>query len=188
MPVPVDPGTYAVTARAPHKKEWRGELVVPEKSTAAVTFSVPALADEAPTPPPPQAVTAAPPPTPEVSGGEGGGNWRMPAALVAGGVGLAGLAVGAVFGLRTLSKEKDADAECEGRYCSPKGLDLHDQSRQASTVSTVGFAVGAVGLGLGTYFLLSSGGKAPAAPKAGALEWAPRVSKQGLGLQLEGTW
>ncbi|HEU4412050.1 MAG TPA: hypothetical protein VFS43_42810 [Polyangiaceae bacterium] len=188
VPIPVDPGTYAVSASAPHKITWKGELVVPEKSTAAVPFAVPALADEPPAPPPPPPTATAAPTAPEPEPPSGGGNWRLPAGLVAGGVGLAGLAVGTVFGLRTLAKESDADEECEGRYCSTRGLELHDESRRAATVSTVGFAAGVVGLGLGTYFLLSSGGRAPGAPKAGALEWAPHLSRQGLGLQVEGTW
>ncbi len=188
VPIPVDPGTYAVTASAPHKKEWSGELVVPEKSAAAVPFAVPPLAAEAPAPAPaPAPAATAPEAAPEAA--PQGGDWRRPAAYVAGSVAVAGLALGAVFGLRTLSKESRADKECDGRFCSAEGLSLHDDARQAATVSTVGFAVGAIGLGLGTYFLLSSGGQpASAPPKAGALGWSPRFGRQGAGLQLEGTW
>jgi hypothetical protein len=184
---PVDPGTYLVVSRAPHKKDWTGELVVPAKPSV-VPFTVPALADEAPPPPPPPPpVAAAPVRAPEPRPSDGALGWRLPAAIVAGGVGLAGVAVGTVFGLRTLAKESSADEECEGQFCSQRGLDLHAESRRAATVSTVGFAAGAVGLGLGTYFLLT-GGRPAGAPKGSELGLAPRLGRQGLGLQIEGTW
>ena len=61
-------------------------------------------------------------------------------------------------------------------------------ARRASTVSTVGFAAGVLGLGLGTYFMLSSGGPSASAPKAGGVGVSPRLGRQGLGLQVEGTW
>jgi hypothetical protein len=189
--IPVDPGTYTVTAAAPHKKEWSGELVVPDKP-GTFPFTVPTLVGEpepAAAPPPAAIATPAPPPARDEVEARGPG-WRPAAAIAAGGLGLAGVAVGTIFGLRTLSKKADADEQCEGQYCSQAGLTLHDEARSASTLSTVGFVAGALGLGLGAYFWLSAGDDGGhGAPKGAAVRWSPGPGRPGPGmLHLEGTW
>ena len=74
------------------------------------------------------------------------------------GVGAAGVVVGGVTGIMVLNKKKTADAHCypELRACDQEGVDANESGRTLGTVSTIGFAVGLVGLGLGTYFILTS--------------------------------
>lgn len=72
------------------------------------------------------------------------------------GVGAAGVVVGTVFGLRSLSLKKDRDAECPTSTCTTtKGVELDQDARTAATWSTVGFVVGAAGLGTATVLFLT---------------------------------
>lgn len=64
------------------------------------------------------------------------------------GVGAAGVVVGTAFGIRTLSLKQQRDDECPTEACnSEKGVQLDEDARRSATWSTIGFAVGAVGLG-----------------------------------------
>jgi hypothetical protein len=100
-------------------------------------------------------------------------------ALAAGGVGLAGIALGTVFGLQSKSLHDDSQAPgvCTKSACDTlHGVDLIDRARNAGNVSTVAFVVGGAGL------------------VAGATLWftAPRSGPQlalGIGtVQIRGSW
>ena len=68
-------------------------------------------------------------------------------ALVAGGVGVVGVAVGSIFGLMAKSDNDQALKNCRtSTLCTPTGLTQTDDAKSAATVSTIGFVVGAVGL------------------------------------------
>jgi hypothetical protein len=87
------------------------------------------------------------------------------ASYVALGVGVVGVGIGTVFGLKTRSKTKEADdlaAQC-GSDCrttdpqAPQIVELDDQAHSAKTVSVIGFVVGGVGIATGvTLFVLSN--------------------------------
>jgi hypothetical protein len=85
------------------------------------------------------------PPSPTTPQRRGLGMQRV-LALVAGGVGVAGVAVGTVFGLESISKHDDALKACPAACTGPNGVTLWNQARSAGDLSTVGFVVGAVGL------------------------------------------
>ncbi len=62
------------------------------------------------------------------------------------------------------AKDKlDDPALCDASSCSSKGAEVQEQGKLYSTVSTVGFSVGIVGLGVGAYLLFF--GSDDAAPK-----------------------
>ena len=68
------------------------------------------------------------------------------------------MGLGTFFGARALSAKADVDAGCPtSRTCSDDGLDAVDRGKTAATISTIGFAVGVVAVGVGVYMLLSSG-------------------------------
>ncbi len=98
-------------------------------------------------------------------------------AYVAGGVGVVGVAVSAITGVMALSKKSAMKDHCNERVeCDAEGLDAARAGRTLSSVSTVAFAVGAVGLGVGGYLALTSGPKATgvsvrATPGGAALGW-----------------
>ena len=70
------------------------------------------------------------------------------------GVGVAGAATGTIAGVMTLEKKQVADENCDEdrKVCNQRGKDANDSGRLLGTVSTIGFAVGALGLG-GAFYL-----------------------------------
>lgn len=78
-------------------------------------------------------------------------------AYAAYGLGAAGLAAGAGFGIAAFVKRSDLDNECGSPPRCPRsaGPDI-DTARSYARIANVGFAVGAFGGALGTYFLLTS--------------------------------
>jgi hypothetical protein len=73
--------------------------------------------------------------------------WQKPAAIVAGGVGIAGLALGTVFVLRAKSKYDDSLAQCpsSSNLCAPQGVSLRDDARSAGNIATAAYVGGAGG-------------------------------------------
>jgi hypothetical protein len=76
-------------------------------------------------------------------------------AYVAFGVGGLGLIVGTVAGIVASNKESALD--CPNLRCPVSEHDDLDSARSMALVSTVGFAVGAVGAGAGLVLLLTAG-------------------------------
>jgi hypothetical protein len=146
--VPVDPGTHVVTAEAPGKRSWRGEVLVRANGDTE-TVRVPALEDM-PAPPLPARRAEAPAPR---AAARGGRDW----AYVVGGAGLLGVALGAAFGMRAITKRRDSNAVvARDGYSSPEAVDLNDQAKTAAWISDVAVGVGLVGIGVGTYLLVSA--------------------------------
>jgi hypothetical protein len=147
--MPLDPGKHEIVISAAGFSEKREtiELAEGERRTVPV----------APGPKEADSSTLDPGPPPD-----SGGSSDKTLAYVLGGVGIAGVVVGGVAGVMTLQKKSVADDECDDalKICSQEGKDANDAGRTLGTVSTIGFVVGAIGLGAGAYFLLSdSGGK-----------------------------
>jgi len=154
VPVPIDPGDHTVVVTAPGYRAWQRTVTVP--SGAGVTgVDVPALEKEGAAPPATTPAPAAEPPTEKSSIGS-----RWPA-LVAAGVGVAGVAVGSVFGLKSMSKADDAKAYCrpDNSCWDNRGLALKEDAIAAGNVSTIAFVVGGVGLAAGAvlWFTLPDG-------------------------------
>jgi Protein of unknown function (DUF1566) len=78
-------------------------------------------------------------------------------ALVVGGAGVAGAAVGTVFALRSKSKWNDAKQAC-GAGCGPgsPAYALNDQSKQAGTLAIVAFVASGVALATGVVLWLTA--------------------------------
>jgi hypothetical protein len=114
--------------------------------------------------------------------GGGGGSALKVVGLVAGGLGIVGLGLGAGFGLAALST-KSAHCDSSGACDPGTARTAYDRA----TVSTAGFVAGGVLLGLGaTLFLLapSGGTEHPAA----SVTIGPMVGSSAGGLELGGTW
>ncbi len=154
LPVDVDPGEHTFTFEIAGHPPVTRKLTVRESSRSVerVTIGVP--------PPQQNTQTTQPPPDePSPSSGQ-----RIAGASVAG-LGLVGVVVGGLFGLRAISKSADSKAYCgqpgNPNLCSPEGVTLREDSRTAGTVSTVAFVVGGVGLAAGAvlWFTAGSGSK-----------------------------
>ncbi|MBW2456474.1 MAG: hypothetical protein JRI68_18295 [Deltaproteobacteria bacterium] len=82
-----------------------------------------------------------------------GGDFLFPMktwALIAGGVGVAGIVVGGVTGGLVFAKKGDVEDNCADQVCNQDGKDAADSAATLGMVSNVTFAVGIVGLAAGT--------------------------------------
>jgi hypothetical protein len=154
--LPIDPGTHRVVVSAPGHAEKRfvidivegqqKELLVgpgPEKPAAAAPPVLPATPPPAPLKPEP-----APKPDTRVLG------------YTIGGVGVAGIGTALILGGVALGKKSTVKDHCntQTHNCDDQvGVDAASSGSTLSTVSTVAFIVGAAAVGVGAYFVLSSG-------------------------------
>lgn len=152
--VPVDPGEYALVASAPGHVSWKVRVRIDLGETKHIP--VPTL-EHTPPPPTPSAsasVTDSAPPSPETSS-------RTTWGWVLGGAGLASLAVGGYFGLRALSKDAESEDDCHGLDCGRAGADLNRDARRSANIANVFVPLGLVGVGLGTWLIVSSPKREP---------------------------
>jgi hypothetical protein len=181
---PADPGVHKIEASAPGYRTARAEATLAEGASGSVNLrlepdpnAAPAAGGAPPAsptasgvypnagaPPPPSAPGAAAP-IAAPAGAETSGSSNVPAYLLLG-TGVVGVAVGSIFGAKVLSKKSDLDEVCrEKMRCPPSAQSDIDSMKSAATLSTVGFAVGGVALGVGVIMLLVS---KPSSSSAGA--------------------
>jgi hypothetical protein len=164
---PTDPGTYSLEVTAPGRKPWSTSVVVPEDGGTA-TVRVPVLellpkAERTENDQPRVPERALAPKAEERS-------WlsrRWPV-IPAAAVGLAGVGVGTVFGLKSKQRRDEGDGDCDGRACTTDhGVTLREQAKKDGNVSTIAFAVGGVGLAAaGVLLLVLPGSGEPASEVA----------------------
>jgi hypothetical protein len=124
-------------------------------------------------------------PPPSTTPPSGDSSTRRTIGFVVGGVGVAGVVVGTVFGLKALGNKSDTDDNCIDSRCNPAGLAAADDARSAATLSTVGFGVGIAGLAVGTFLVLTS----PHAKTSSAkLRVAPVLAGSSRGFALSGAF
>lgn len=147
VPLPMDPGKHDLSLLAPGEPEHRRSFELGEGEHSTLLLAI----EKAPEP---VAATAEPPAPSRDFDDVSRRQW----AYMAGGVGLAGVVVGATAGIMTLRKKSLADDECndETRTCTQAGRDANESGRRFGVVSSVGFGVGVVGLAAGAYLLLTS--------------------------------
>jgi len=182
--VPVDAGAHTIGASAPGKQHWEQSIEVPiGPGVQAVT--VPPLAD-APTTTPaqePAAGAAAPPPDDDARAG----NSQRYVAYGLGGVGVVGLTLGTIFGLKAIAKNGDSnDQGCSGNNCSPEAAALREDAQRAGNISTIAFAVGGAALAGGAVLYFTAPKARPAAHAKAAGRWtlAAGASRVAVGV----TW
>lgn len=167
---PTDPGTHEITVSAPGYLEQKTSVTLAEGGTqeVAIKLEKDPNAIETPPPPPPEAAvvttTNAPPPSDTAPKKDN------TLAFVALGVGGAGLLVGGITGFLALGKKSDLEG-CVSERCPSSQKDTLDSARSMATVSTVGFAVGFVGVGVGVVLLLTG------SSNSASLE-SPKIAKR----------
>ena len=146
--VPVDPGARVMKAKADGRKAWTFKIDVPNQPNE-VTVDVPELEID------PQASSMSGPKpdkteekkrTVDYGTDTTAGDTQRTLGIVAGGVGIAGIGVGAVFGLLSISKKNEADGQCRGpelELCTQQGVDDAKTGRTFGNVSTIAFVAGA---------------------------------------------
>jgi hypothetical protein len=171
-PAPLAPGSGPSQVPAPPPAPSSTPAVVPQP------------------PPTPASSSSEPPPEPPPGASQGSGvGTQKVLGLVAGGFGVAGIAVGSVFGMMTISQKNQQVADCPaGTTCSPSSYSQASNARSTGmsdgTISTVGFIAGGALLagGLALFFTAHS---APQPQNAG-LVVAPSVGPGSGGMLLRG--
>jgi hypothetical protein len=157
--LPVDPGKHTIQASAPghegrsHEVQAKaGELTTLRIEPLEPLPSPATSSSGAPPPVPPEATSAGPAmPPPIAARGP-----RRTAGYVVGGAGLLALWAGGVFGVRAVMKRQESDADCPGGACNARGWSTYEDAQRAARYANVGLAVGAVGLGVGAWLVLSA--------------------------------
>jgi len=170
-PVPIDPGTYTITATAPTKKPWRGSVTIaPDGATASLT--VPALENAPPeTRPAPIVLTLATPPAPPVETRPARGAMIAGFSLI--GVGAAGLVASGVMGLVAKGNYNGAGAACGATTCNASGEATIDSARQLGDAATAVFVGGAVAAVVGVVVVLAAPSVATRPSSAATLRLGP---------------
>jgi len=77
-------------------------------------------------------------------------------AIVAGGVGVVGIAVGSVFGFVAMARKNDAESACPADCSDQRGMNLWQDAGRAGNVSTAAFIAGGVMLAGGAALWLTA--------------------------------
>lgn len=162
---PVDPGSHVVKAEAPGFKPAEVSFQVAAAGLAEAKVHM-EKAPEAP-PPPGTTVTLAP---------KKSSNKTL--ALVAFGVGGAGLVFGSITGILAIGKHGDLNDKCPDGRCPADAQSDVDSYKTMGTLSTVGFIVAGVGAAAGAVLWLT----APSAKETGKLTVHPYVGVGGGGV------
>lgn len=183
---PIDPGNHECVVSGAGKRPFT--TIVAIGRGQKLETRIPALAADGTMTPAISATTtpgSGDGPTPAPDAGSPGSP-RRTVAFVAGGVGVAGLVVGSIFGVLAIEKNSDRNdlkAQCDplGTCKTPenaeKGTAFVDDARAFANVSTVGFVVGGVGIAAAAVLLLT----APSAPATAGVKVMPTFSKGGAG-------
>jgi len=180
VPIPMDPGAHNVTASMPGRKTWETSIEIKTKGEV-VRVDVPMLAVQSAVTPGAAPTRADAKPLARQSPSPAKNGRQRTWALVIGGAGVAGVAVGGVAGLVSMSKHNKADNHCSGSHCSDaQGVSLRSDARTWGNVSTIAFLVGAAGLATGATLWISS-------PKTESPTTA-WVTLGPAGVGMNGTW
>jgi hypothetical protein len=153
--LPLDPGQHELLVSAPDRTEMKytvklepGKITKVEVAPGAAVAAKAAPIMAAPAP-----VTPAAPAGPTDTRDS---KRTRTTGYVLGGIGVAGLVVGGVAGALTLGAKNTNDSHCNAtlHVCDSTGRDAASSGRVFGVMTTAGLAVGVVGIGLGTYFLV----------------------------------
>jgi len=102
---------------------------------------------------------------------------------VAGGIGIAGIGTAVVTGVMLANAKNTVDANCIDKICTDqRGVDAASRGHDLVFVNTAAWIVGAAGIGLGAYFLISS------SPDGKVAALVPLATPSGPGLSCVGTF
>jgi hypothetical protein len=165
---PVNPGERLIVTQvpggAPH--EQRVTLEKGEKKSVELEIVAAATANTAA---PTATVSAKPPPSPPST--------LRTAGFIAGGVGVAGVAAGAIVGALLFEKKATITSHCQGLVCDREGKEAADSARTLGLVSEISFAAGGAAL-VGGALLVILAPRAPKPTNKGAV-WRPLVTTDG---------
>jgi hypothetical protein len=174
VPLTVDPGEHVITVEAPGRRTFERRFTLAPGANERIEL---ALGEPVAKAVEPDAPRATPPARDE------GASAQTVAAYATGGLGLAGLMVGAIAGAAALSEKDTVNEHCPELTCDAEGLEAVDDGRRLALVSTIGFAVGAAGVASSVVLLLTEPDDAD-----GAAALAVMPGRDGTGASLVVRW
>lgn len=200
--MPIDPGFHRIIASAPGRRSFEATMTAVEGKPARIV--IPALAEfaiEAPALPTSNEATnaarsetnneharrfeqLAPFPEPVV---EQRGRTQRIFGWTLGVAGLAGLGVGAGFGLDSLQKRERAKDHCDGDLCDREGLSLRDKAIVSGNVATISTIAGGATL-LGGLILVLTAPRSSGRKEAplSSFQAVPHIAANGGGISVQG--
>jgi len=180
---PVDPGSHVVRAEAPGYKPAETTFQVAESGAAEATLKLEKSAEPAGPAGPGPAPAEGPKPVDADTGKSG----NKTLAIVALGVGGAGLVFGGITGVLAMSQHSDLADKCPGNRCPTSMSGDVDSYKTMGTLSTVGFIVGGVGLAAGAVLWFTSpketaSYKTVTRTASNGFSWQPYVGAGGGGV------
>jgi len=178
-PLELDPGSHTFVFSAPDAKAVTLQLVIHEgerarRETVTIGAETPAEVTTKPLTPPTEAAASQPT--------SGLGAQRI-GALVAGGVGVIGIGLGSVFGVRAMSQKDEAEKVCPGDCKTSADAEKWSDAKTSGNISTAAFIIGGVGLVGGVVLWVTA--KPPNSEQAAV---NVRLSMGVGSLQLRGSW
>jgi hypothetical protein len=177
-PIVMNPGDHELRVEAAGEPTITTHVVLREGDVSK--REVVTIVAEAP--PPPSSMPTA------TAGGDGSSLRTI--GFVVGGVGIAGIVAGSVFGLTASSTWSNAKSECTSVATCGAGSQAqndHDSAASQATTSTIAFAVGGAALATGVVLWIVGNGKRPGEGRSGrSLQVAPGVASSGGSLWLRG--
>jgi hypothetical protein len=170
LALPVDPGQYVIVTHLPSGAEHSTTVSIALGDTKRVELDVSQPA--APASPTPESTALAPASSAPPAESQRKSNTP---AYVIGGIGVAGVAVGAVTGILVFGKKSTVKDDCAGTTCSAAGVSAANSGKTLAIVSDIGFGVGIVGLATSAVLLLT---RPKAEPTAKVLtpRWEPLLA------------
>ncbi|MEO8799943.1 MAG: hypothetical protein ABI551_18750 [Polyangiaceae bacterium] len=178
----VEPGEHTFQLAAAGFPDITKKLVLHEgekNRNESITFGAPVAVAPAPVP-----VTSTPAPPVRMPDDQGStrGNGQRVVGLIVGGVGLAGVGVGAVFGLVASGTYHDAQTHCPtSTTCDADGVSGGSSAHTQASISTIAFIAGGALVAGGVVLYLT-------APKHGGVSVQTSAGPGAVGLRLGGTF
>jgi hypothetical protein len=169
--IPVDPGEHELEARGSGLRPWSSRFVVAQAHVPSLV--VPVLEPEP---------AATEPERKRIS--------LTPVAWTVGGVGLAALGVGTVFGVAAIVNKNEStdNRNCVSNDCNPTGASALSRATQDGRIADVSFAVGAGALVTAATLWLIARPQAARPLRASRVLVEPAVAKGVWSLAVSGAW
>jgi hypothetical protein len=162
--LPVDPGEHVVVVSAPGRADRPFKLMISEREIQKLEVEPGPASSVALETPATGAPVERPAPVRQQS--------KLLGYLL-GGVGVAGFVTGAVAGALVLQKKGIVSDHCNAaKQCDDEGLAATKSGKTLGIVTTAGLVTGVLGVGAGTYVILSAGSRED--PKAASVAWTGR--------------
>jgi len=190
--VPIDPGSHELAASATNKQPFKKQFEI-AATAASTTLTVPKLEDAPTAVAPPRVIDQDVKKEPVPSEPASASSSSRTVGYVLVGAGVVGIGVGSYFGLHAFSKWGERKDDC-ANGCTLAAKTAGDAASSSALISDIGFGVGLIAAGVGTYLIMSSKpagqvGAAHAPSQARrSLQLLPVANTNGAGLWLRGSY